>query len=1096
MSAVSHETSSARKKLTPEAYRVGWISALPLEFTAAQAILDDIHEDLPTDQNDANKYVLGSSGSHNIVMACLPLGKYGANSAATVATNMDRSFPRLHIRLLVGIGGGVPGKIDIRLGDVVVSTGILQYDLGKTVENGRFQPTGDCIKPPLHLLTATSKTSAKPEQTSKNTFSLVSQMIGSSPDMAKYAYPRRKDRLFDGSYDHQGRSGKCKECDRSKVVKRPKRANTYPKIHYEQIASANRVMKHGKTRDELAEQHNISCFEMEAAGIMDGFPSLVIRGICDYSDSHKNKAWQNYAAATAAAYAKELLSLIPTPQDRSFMDSLEFNEIDSRQETIDEVHESTCKWLLDHQGYKDWLSLENATEDRGLWINGKPGAGKSTLIKYAFANAKNDADSDTTVISFFFNARGVDLEKSTTGMYRSLLFHLLEARPELQGLLCGKRQGPLGKRPHSPWSLKELRELFETAVGNLGHRRLICFIDALDESDEKDVRDMISDFSRLGKRKDSMFSVCFSSRHYPFADISFGLKLALDDHQGHINDLHKYVQGKLETGSEERAEIKREILRKAKGIFMWVVLVVEILNKEYRRGRIFAVQKRLHELPSQLSDVFKDIMTRDDEYMDELLLCIRWLLYAKRPLTVPEFYFALAAGLAPEPENLGEWDRDSTSGDYMRRYVTSSSKGLALVTRSKPETVQFIHESVRDFLIAHGGVKEVWPEHAQNFEPFSHDQLKECCYNYLAVNTLKDKFGKRLEISRQKPGRRFPFLQYANHYILHHANVAASTVPQDCFLDRFSSDNFENWTMIRNLFGRNEDSPPPLLYVLAEYNLTALVRTQLRLDPKFNCKGGRYRYPIFVALANDNPDVVKALFHDINSPGSDEVSNQSSHVWVDWDQEEWTPLIWAIREGNMSRSKRLIESKEFDVNSWEENYCQSPVSTAAKYGRVDIMKLLLAEKGANPGLKDGFQRTPLSRAAENNHLAVAEILLATGRAKENSKDRKGRTALLWAVKNGHVDTVRLLLASAGVNANARDRRGETPLLWAVRRGNLEIVKLLISVKGVDVDARDKKHCTALSVATRNGNSRIVEILQAVASLKPDPEGKVGTAPLS
>lgn len=752
------------------------------------------------------------------------------------------------------------------------------------------------------------------------------------------------------------------------------------------------------------------------------------------------------------------------------MDSLEFQEIHSRQETIDEAHGKTCEWLLHHQGYKNWLSLKNPTEDCGLWINGKPGAGKSTLIKYAFANAKNDADPDTTVISFFFNARGVDLEKSTTGMYRSLLFQLLNDRPGLQGLLFERKRGPWGKRSQSPWSLKELRELFETAVTNLGHHRLICFIDALDESDEDDVRDMISDFSDWGKRKDSMFSVCFSSRHYPFGDVSFGRKLTLENHQGHVKDLHEYVQGQLITGSEESAEIRGEILRKAEGIFMWVVLAVKILNKEFRRGRIFAVQKKLRELPSKLSDLFKDMMTRDNDNMKDLLLCIQWLLFAKRPLTVQEYYFALAAALVPE------WDRKHTSEGSMRQFVTSSSKGLALVTRSKSATVQFIHESVRDFLIAHGGVKEVWPEHAQNFEPFSHNQLKECCYAYLTVDTLKGKLGKPVEISRQKPGRRFPFLQYANHYILHHANAAASTIPQDCFLKKFSVENFENWAMIRNFFGRKEDSPPTLLYVLAEYNLTALVRIHLRLDPKFNCKGGRYGYPIFVALKNGHPGVVKELFHDINSLVNDGLSDQSAQE-KDFKYQGQTPLIWAIEEGNVSRVQLFIESKEFDVNSWEKPHRQTAVSTAAQHGRVDIMKLLLAQEGANPGLEDGFKRTPLSRAAENNQLAVVEILLATGHAKENSKDRKGRTALLWAVKKGNFDTVRLLLASAGVNVNARDRRGETPLLWAVRRGSVKIVELLTERKDVDIDARDKKHCTALSVAARNGQSEILKILQ-------------------
>jgi nucleoside phosphorylase len=70
------------------------------------------------------------------------------------------------------------------------------------------------------------------------------------------------------------------------------------------------MMKHGMTRDKIAHELGILCFEMEAAGLMDHFPCLVIRGICDYCDSHKNKQWQEYAAATAAAYAKKLLSVI------------------------------------------------------------------------------------------------------------------------------------------------------------------------------------------------------------------------------------------------------------------------------------------------------------------------------------------------------------------------------------------------------------------------------------------------------------------------------------------------------------------------------------------------------------------------------------------------------------------------------------------------------------------------------------------------------------------------------------------------------------------------------------------------------------------
>src|SRR5690606_20569016 len=81
-------------------------------------------------------------------------------------------------------------------------------------------------------------------------------------------------------------------------------------IHYGLIASGNQVMKDAFIRDKLAKEKDILCFEMEAAGLMNHFPCLVIRGICDYSDSHKNKEWQGYAAMTAAAYAKDLLSLV------------------------------------------------------------------------------------------------------------------------------------------------------------------------------------------------------------------------------------------------------------------------------------------------------------------------------------------------------------------------------------------------------------------------------------------------------------------------------------------------------------------------------------------------------------------------------------------------------------------------------------------------------------------------------------------------------------------------------------------------------------------------------------------------------------------
>jgi nucleoside phosphorylase len=118
--------------------------------------------------------------------------------------------------------------------------------------------------------------------------------------------------LFEAAYDHE-----CgPTCDRCKAERREVRqlrdTEEEVMVHYGIIASGNQVMRSATERDRVsAELGGVLCFEMEAAGLMNSFPCLVIRGICDYADSHKNKRWQPYAAGAAAAYAKEVLSVIP-----------------------------------------------------------------------------------------------------------------------------------------------------------------------------------------------------------------------------------------------------------------------------------------------------------------------------------------------------------------------------------------------------------------------------------------------------------------------------------------------------------------------------------------------------------------------------------------------------------------------------------------------------------------------------------------------------------------------------------------------------------------------------------------------------------------
>ncbi|KAK5046236.1 hypothetical protein LTR84_008379 [Exophiala bonariae] len=297
----------ASTELRHHDYSIGWICALSVEAAAAKAMLDEKQPPLYQDMNDR---------PHNVVITCLPAGVTGTNAAATVATQMFRTFTQIRICLMVGIGGGVPGgDRDVRLGDVVVGQdGVVQYDLGKTIQGGAFQQTGVLTKPPASLLSILSELKTKYMMDGSHFSNYIPDAFKSFPNMAvDFAFPGAGDDvLFKSGYDHPQGLPNCSNCDPHHIEDRAMRTPQLPKVHYGLIASGNQVMRHGATREKLRAETKAICFEMEAAGLVDIVPSLVIRGICDYSDSHKNKAWQPYAALTAACYARAYLLEAPT----------------------------------------------------------------------------------------------------------------------------------------------------------------------------------------------------------------------------------------------------------------------------------------------------------------------------------------------------------------------------------------------------------------------------------------------------------------------------------------------------------------------------------------------------------------------------------------------------------------------------------------------------------------------------------------------------------------------------------------------------------------------------------------------------------------
>jgi hypothetical protein len=240
---------------------------------------------------------------------------------------------------MVGIGGGAPlvgpglkKAQDIRLGDVVVSTpgkgrgGVYQYDFGKSIQDRDFQTTGHLNQPPALLLSALSVLATDCDKDGNNIDRDVSFVLAELSKQSQHGKRLQKqlqrpdtaaDLLYKSTFVHPSDSQQCSEtCHHAdNIVERDVRDDEEDVvIHHGLIASGNSLMKDAHLRDTFARDLGILCFEMEAAGLMNQFPFLVIRGICDYADTHKSKEWQGYAAMTSAMFAKKLLLRVAPSQ--------------------------------------------------------------------------------------------------------------------------------------------------------------------------------------------------------------------------------------------------------------------------------------------------------------------------------------------------------------------------------------------------------------------------------------------------------------------------------------------------------------------------------------------------------------------------------------------------------------------------------------------------------------------------------------------------------------------------------------------------------------------------------------------------------------
>ncbi|KAF2624758.1 hypothetical protein BU25DRAFT_423864 [Macroventuria anomochaeta] len=1198
-----------RRQLRRTDYTVGWVCALPVELAAARLMLDEKHEDLERDpgDNDENLYVLGSIEGHNVAIGCLPAGQTGNNSAAVVATQMLATFKKIRFGLMVGIGGGVPSaKADVRLGDVVVSQpdntygGVVQYDMGKTTRDG-FVRKGSLDSPPQALLNALSRIQM-------NEWLVESGLSKHVLKLERSKFQRSRagpDVLYDAAYDHENPSSQtCDMCSVDRIqARKPRNDEEEVVVHYGTIASGNQVIKNAAERDKASAQlGGVLCFEMEAAGLMNTFPCLVVRGISDYADSHKNDRWQAYAAGVAAAYAKEVLSVIkptevagtriadndtgqssdtpllrtvqaPRPQrqdhdtrnskDLSCADivtvnhvagpkiprdpsqkaaneeihqpsspetrpekhelsdeqrnaikaSLHFKQRDARLLTLKQAQAKTCRWLLKNPKYSDWMHVDKINEHRGFfWIKGKPGSGKSIMMKFLFSQAKKSMRG-SLVLSFFFNARGEDLEKTTSGLYRALLLQLLEKAPKAWEIFEDDDLGTstLDLIEESGWQDEVLRQLFVQSLQKLGDQRVVCFVDALDECPEDDIRDMVSFFEEIGEIESAAeFRVCFSSRHYPEISIRTGLQLVLEAEAEHTNDITVYIDANLKIKETAQFEdVRAEILRKASGIFLWVHLVIPMLNKEYDSGRIKALKKRLAQIPAGLHNLFADMLTRDRLRLEYLCVCVQVILHAARPLKPNEFRIAIET-YCDEKYTVDQCcDPVLMSSENLRKFVLDASKGLAEITKSKEPTVQWIHESVRDFFIKEDGMIMLRSAEDTTHES-GHSILVKICLRQL--DFARSVFGHPSDVefySRfTKPEsvhQQAPLVQYALDFMFYHANwVQKSSLDQTSFLEMFQHSYEQIWSLLCPATSRSIDRSTHILYLLSEYGADELIRVHPERDDHFYLKGGHFGLPLLAALYAGHNAAARAL---VGLPPAPEEENtipgqskprRSFALKKENYRASRHALSYLCEYGDTELLEAALKSERFNVDYDVAHECyrnassEAIVETLASFPATSTESLFRSAVDASALAPPNFNDDPLASI----NLPYLKLVLSKAPSAINQSHLwGGHTCLLaYAADRGFEKIMRLCIEATEVSNR------QHAVLAAVcgrinQSGRTSILRQLFEV-GLDSDYDNSGLERALfEIICQPHNEDVVSLVLARTKLNLETTKQNGMTPL-
>ena len=646
---------------------------------------------------------------------------------------------------------------------------------------------------------------------------------------------------------------------------------------------------------------------------------------------------------------------------------MSFAEIYARESIIEQAVQDTGNWLLESQNFHDWVQRTRLYDHRGFfWIQGNPGSGKSTLMKRIYSHFEASPHGPSSVLAaFFFNARGSKLEKSPTGLFRTLLHKLCQQISALRDLVVKTylekcRLMNTGWQ----WQLSELKELLANVVtcSVLGKRSLTLFVDALDECDLAATQSVIQFFENLTNSSifaGSNFNICLSSRYWPMFKIRncFVARVELQNE----SDINRYIEEHLdlpqvyEDGFEVLDLLRNEIRRRSKGTFLWVVLVIrDLLNASVAGATLGELHSIMQNVPQELGEVYqRQLQSTKYEDRNRMLRLLQLVFYAQDSLSVEELRYALAFGCNAY-SSYEEWSQSSeyvSSDEQMEKRVREHSRGLVEVAQLQREgrsVVQFVHQSAIDFLAA-VGFSFLRDSKERTHSADGHEFLKNACLNYLSIKDFEAVSIVDLRVNDRFLYRRtwlqleaaHPFLGYTVQYLFPHAAQAEQDgISQDHFRAHICSDReyFERWRCLHDATTLVVEAQGPKarpLHIFAQYGL--LKKNIAEKEKNVDIAGGAYRSALVAACWGGHEDAVKILLDLGADPKADAGRNDDLDP-----NKPMSPLYAASFKENSTALRLLLNSRRCILTLRERLELLESISTEVSHSdRFEAVLALL-----------------------------------------------------------------------------------------------------------------------------------------------------------